>query len=169
MDRNLQDKLFKKYPMFFKHKNDLQQSLMGFGFECGNGWYPLISKLCHDIHKFFTTEYDTKDYQHMVPPYFNVQQVKEKFGSLRFYVSSAPTEVFDMIHEAEKKSYYICEECGKEGKKFYRDNLPWIRTLCDDCLDKHVLERWKHIRKAKEDYISDWQKEHNAPFVEMVI
>lgn len=169
MNKENTEKLYKKYPEFFKYKDDMKQSLMCFGFACNDGWFKLIDKLCHDIKKWFITEYDGQDYngkiyRHVIPSYFYIQQVKEKYGSLRFYISPAPEKVHDMIRVAELKSYYICEECGKEGKEFYRDKLPWIRTLCDECLNKHVLKIFKHIRKAKEDYISDWQKKNGAPY-----
>ena len=49
-----------------------------------------------------------------IPPQFQVQQVKEKFGGLRFYISAAPQEVHNMIHKAEAESYTICEHCGKK-------------------------------------------------------
>jgi len=177
MNKENTEYLFKRYPEFFKDRDDMQKSLMGFGFECGDGWFNLISKLCHDIEKYFLSEYDGMGYDgeiyhHEVPKHFNVQQVKEKFGGLRFYVSSAPEKVFDMIHKAESDSYFICEHCGDDIRKrvyndglyhsFYRDELGWILTLCDSCLCKHLKERKMVCNK---DYVSDWQREHNAPFV----
>lgn len=169
MNKELQETLFRKYPDFFKHKNNLKVSLMAFGFECKDGWYSLIDKLCHDIWKYFITEYEGKDwdgnvYHHEIPPFFYVVQVKEKYGSLRFYVTSAPEKVHTMIREAELKSYYICEQCGKEGKQFYRDKLGWIQTLCDTCLDKHIMKKSKKVRKKDEDYISEWQRDNGAPY-----
>lgn len=171
MNEELQNNIFDSYPELFKNRDDLQQSLMGFGFECSDGWYDLINTLCADIYHYFNTKYEgvgynDEKYFHEVPKHFSVQQVKEKFGSLRFYISSAPMEIFDMVRTAENKSYRICEECGKNGNGFYRDDMPWIRTLCDKCLDKHVVKMWNRIRKKHEDFISDWQKKHKAPFIE---
>lgn len=160
MNEENEKKLFSEYPEFFKHKEDLHQSLMAFGFECEDGWYDLLSNLCRDIKAYYLKA------EGNVNPDFYVTQVKEKYGSLRFYVSPAPDEVHNMIHIAEMKSYYICEDCGCEGKEFHRDDLPWIRTLCDDCLDRHIMKRYKRVPSAGENYISKWQKEHNAPFVE---
>lgn len=50
-------------------------------------------------------------------------------NSLRFYINSSSREIFDLIDDAEKKSYKICEACGKLGK--LRTKRPWIQTLCD--------------------------------------
>ena len=164
MKKELEDKIYNDFPDMFKHRDNMKASLMMFGIECNDGWFHLIYSLCRDINTFYSGK---------IPEHFYVQQVKEKFGSLRFYISSAPEEVFDMIHEAEAHSYAICEHCGKEHQpsdgeytSFYRDDLPWVLTLCDECLDKHIEKRYAKIRKAKKDYISDWQKEHKAPFVE---
>jgi len=171
MNKDLEANIFNSYPELFKHRDDMKQSLMCFGIEPDNGWYNLINDLCADIYHYYNTKYDGVDYDgnkyhHEVPPSFYVTQIKEKFGSLRFYIMAAPEDIHDMVHKAENKSYYICEVCGKEGKQFYRDDLPWVRTLCDECLDAHISDRYKRVRKAKEDFISNWQKKHKAPFVE---
>jgi len=158
MNKKNTERLFKKYPDLFKHRDDMMASLMCFGFECGDGWYDLINQLCGDISKWYNTN------RGGIPDDFYVVQVKEKFGSLRFYITAAPKEIHDMISVAEQKSYFICEKCGKEGKMFYRDELPWIMTLCDKCLDKHFEERFGRKRNKDEDFISDWQKENKAPF-----
>jgi len=178
MNRENTEKLFNDFPEFFDdRKKGLMVSLMGFGFECGDGWYDLIYNLCKDIKKWYMThesrhydeEYEKYETKKGIQPHFQVQQVKEKFGGLRFYISPAPQEIHDMIHIAEGRSYYICEMCGKscltstpeDYKSFYRDELAWIQTLCDECLYEKMGDN--------KDYISDWQKEHNAPFVEEVV
>ena len=60
-------------------------------------------------------------------------QVKEKFGTLHFYMTCATDEMWDIIHEAEQRSATICENCGKPGK-IRRDG--WWLTLCDECATK---------------------------------
>lgn len=68
-------------------------------------------------------------------------QVKEKFGGLRFYMTSANDEIRELVSEAEALSYKTCEECGEPGEE--RDTR-WIRTLCDHCHNN-----WEEIRKKK--------------------
>ncbi len=154
MKKELEDKIFNEFPDMFKDRGNLHASLMAFGFECSDGWFDLIYNLCKDINDF---------YKGKIPEHFSVVQVKEKFGSLRFYISAAPEEVHNMINAVEEKSYSICEQCSKPGR--YRDGLSWILTLCDKCLDEHIKTRYHRERKKDEDFISDWQKEHKAPFV----
>ena len=87
-----------------------------FGVECGDGWFDLINTLCEDIIR--------------VDPTAIATQVKEKFGTLRFYVSAAEDEVFDLIDKAEDASGKICEECGAPGKT---EGKMWLKTICKKC------------------------------------
>jgi hypothetical protein len=84
----------------------------------GRGWHPLIkqgwSKI-YDLH-----------------PDIEINQVKEKFGGLRFYVGFTTREVWDIIEEMEKESYKTCEECGTK-EKVTTEGDGWLRTLCPGC------------------------------------
>ena len=110
--------LFEKYPGLYQGRFDPpSKSSMCFGFECGDGWFDLIDRLSAEI-----TDID---------PDVRVMQVKEKFGGLRFYVDSAPDEVYELITDAEERSFSICERCGSPGKP--SDCSGWIKTLCPKC------------------------------------
>lgn len=70
----------------------------------------------------------------------HISQVKEKFGTLRFYATWEMKEELDgwyvpdieqCIHFCEMLSAYTCEWCGAAGK--LRDQRRWLLTLCDDC------------------------------------
>ncbi len=63
-----------------------------------------------------------------------VTQVKEKCGSLRFYVGSSNWLVDDLIEQAEQESLKTCQECGKPGEP--RSESGWITTLCDEHTDQ---------------------------------
>lgn len=61
-----------------------------------------------------------------------VVQVKEKFGTLRFYCGG--TEAIDKyVRLAERLSSVTCEDCGKLGKA---NDSGWIRTQCDECRNR---------------------------------
>jgi hypothetical protein len=62
------------------------------------------------------------------------QQVKEKFGSLRFYVSGGDSSTEGMIQMAETMSAVTCEQCGSPGTT---GGSGWIQTLCH----AHRLEK----------------------------
>jgi len=94
-------------------------------FECDDGWGPLI------------TELETK--LAALSPGYTVSQVKEKFGGLRYYASAGDvteetaTQFYDLIREAEAKSYEICERCGQPGRLSRRGGRGWYKTLCSAC------------------------------------
>lgn len=60
-----------------------------------------------------------------------VLQVKEKFGSLRFYTRRSTPEQRSMIYFAELMSGDTCDVCGAPGKA---GGKGWIKVRCD----KHV-------------------------------
>lgn len=60
--------------------------------------------------------------------WIRVQQIKEKFGGLRFYYDGGNDEISGMVRMAELWAGRTCEECGNKGE---RRSGGWIRTLCD--------------------------------------
>lgn len=62
-------------------------------------------------------------------PQVTVDQVKEKFGTLRFYYSGGDETVDGMVRMAETMSSLTCEVCGNKGKLGGRG---WYSTRCKD-------------------------------------
>lgn len=111
-----------------------------FWFECGDGWLTLIDTLCAcikneldfakrqlDLRREKGQEVPEEEYEVIA---LKVQQVKEKFGGLRFYVYGGNETTQGMIRLAESMSHKICECCGKPGKL---KSEGWWRTMCDPC------------------------------------
>lgn len=99
----------------------------GGSLAVGEGWYPLLWEL-HEI------------LEPLVPDLFRVEQVKEKFGGLRFYISydaecsgEVDQAMYRAIDWAEQRSYTICESCGRDGKL---RKGGWLKTLCDSCAER---------------------------------
>lgn len=104
-----------------------------FGIECGDGWKELIKPLFEWIENY------NKDHEDNP---IVIEQVKEKFGGLRFYVSYEPDELSEMIRKAEEDSYGICETCGSKIDVGHTSG--WIQTICRKCIQKQVNESgWK--------------------------
>lgn len=61
-----------------------------------------------------------------------IDQVKEKFGGLRFYYSGGDKEIAGMVRLAESLSYKICETCG--STQHVGQTRGWIYTICQSCL-----------------------------------
>jgi hypothetical protein len=96
---------------------------IAFGFECGDGWADLLVELSKKIQAHLKT------ISPVVAEEIVALQVKEKFGTLRFYVSAYDETIGSFIEEAETKSADICEQCGKPGS--LRGNR-WYYTACDE-------------------------------------
>ncbi len=69
-------------------------------------------------------------------PQVIVSQIKEKFGTLRFYYTGGDEFVDGLEHMADSMSAVICENCGCPGKKRVSKRQRWIRVLCD----RHAYE-----------------------------
>lgn len=132
MNIELEQKLFDKYPKIFSKKDEeSNDNLMYFGFEHNDGWYWLIDNLCNTIQNY--KNFDSRRSQVVAV------QVKEKFGTLRFYVETSNEFVEGIIKFAEDLSGTICEMCGttkKVGK-----TTGWIKTICDKCYRKHMIAK----------------------------
>jgi len=61
-------------------------------------------------------------------PQVVLEQVKEKFGTLRFYYRGGDDYISGLVSMAESMTNVTCEECGSVGE---RRHGGWIRTLCD--------------------------------------
>jgi hypothetical protein len=90
----------------------------GRWIRCGPGWYPILAELEGRLRE--------------IDPDYRVLQVKEKFGTLRFYWSGRSREAGDeAVRDAELASTHTCELCGARGK--LRVRRSWLRTVCDSC------------------------------------
>ena len=66
-------------------------------------------------------------------PQVTLDQVKEKFGTLRFYYSGGDDTIRGMVRMAESMSSVTCEECGKPGTS---TSGGWIKTVCAEHAEK---------------------------------
>jgi hypothetical protein len=133
MSPELDKILCEKYPKIFVDRNaGPMESLMGFGFETHDGWFDLLDVLCYNIQNHI----DWCNSGHLLNPeaydaipQVIATQVKEKYGTLRFYTSGGDSMTNGMIQMAEAMSARICEKCGKPGH--LRGEM-WVYTACDE-------------------------------------
>lgn len=169
MSPELDKKLCEKYPKIFtnRHKSEVP---MSFGFEIGDGWYELIDNLCFALEYTYTSsapisEEDGKRlgvkpikfkasdnpiyFYGIKSPQVVADQVKEKYGTLRFYYSLEFDEhtaelaekypeierinngyanfIRGIVHFAEIASSKICEISGEKGEMHIRNG--WFKVL----------------------------------------
>jgi hypothetical protein len=125
MKTELRKKLVKRFKFLRNKKVDNRTPYYMFGVECGDGWFKLLWKLCEDIEKNLRKGEE-----------FEVTQIKEKFAGLRFYHMGGNDKISELIDNAEEKSMFICEDCGKKGK--IKKHMGWLQTLCGKCYKEWV-------------------------------
>lgn len=131
---------FEKYDVFAKQMEERFPKMFANpygGFCCGEGWWPILEKLCSNIQSHI----DWKNKQAKVIPQVTVAQIKEKFGGLRFYYDGGDDHIKGMVRMAEAWADATCEDCGAPATK---QTSGWIKTVCD----KHFDER-EALRKER--------------------
>ncbi len=136
MNKTLDNYLCESYPrIFIERELPTSESCMGRGFECGNGWFPIINSLCNhiqghiDLHNRFAETWKEEKI-----PQFVATQVKEKFGALRIYHRGGDKYCEGMVDMAASWSWSTCEICGDGGKRLVgHTNSGWIASLCQRC------------------------------------
>ena len=132
MKEELQRKLYEKYPILSNLAFDKEMNntpLAWDGITCNDGWYNIINTLCNEITKHL----QLLNISNVTNDKFtcNVQQIKEKFGGLRFYIDSADDYIYELIDKAESTSEVVCELCG--SIKNIGKTKGWITTMCKSC------------------------------------
>ena len=157
----------KNDPKIYEKKIKPIWDLMVFGFDVDNGWYGILDKAFSAIQKHLIENPGME---------FKLEQVKEKYGTLRIYCYGGDEYIDGVVTKAEKESEHTCEICGKKGKLcstgfdikhkddgFYiKPNGGWYKMLCEDDAKKlgYIYkqrkisdeEAYKHLKKMKTTY-----------------
>ena len=170
MNKELQTKLAEAYPKIFRNVGgDPMVTCMAWGIECNDGWYDLIYCLCHSMQQHCdvaNTRYnlETEKYEFLEEgdtEYVQciAAQVKEKLGTLRFYVDGGDASTEAMIQMAEAMSGLLCELCGSPAKT-NRDS-GWMHTTCTACNKRIRLERQGWKSGNAEEFLTDSNPDNN--------
>ena len=99
---------------------------------CGNQELPGWAAIIKEIDEYLCT----------LDPNYTVEQVKEKFGTLRFYyrltaedITEDRMDIAQNVMALENQTATICQECGCDSKIQTRGH-GWVTTMCDDCWAK---------------------------------
>jgi hypothetical protein len=86
------------------------------------GWAPLVRQLIWDlVHMGWNR---------------HLNQIKEKFGGLRFYTGSLTELQGARIRKAEREAKQTCIQCGSKEDVTTKTVGGWIQTLCAECYKK---------------------------------
>lgn len=93
-----------------------------------DGWRKAFGiQMCEDIQK----ELDT--YSEKIRNDYCITQIKEKYGTLRWYTNWTTEGLETIIRKYEELSSKTCIDCGKPATKIGKG---WISPYCDSCASK---------------------------------
>lgn len=190
MTKDLEQYLQKKYPKILVDiYGDPKETCMAWGMSHGDGWFFLLdglmssiqfhvdqnhsrakkktfknflkiswTKVCDILHLPARWTYFAYEYEPI--PQVVADQIKEKFGGLRFYYHGGDEIIDGMVRLAEGMSYRICENCGVMNELVNRNNggMGWIRTTCPCCVEPHMKEL--HLKNRRTELVELWNKVH---------
>ena len=134
MKKELDELLCQKYPLIFANRHlPMNETAMCWGFDCGDGWFNILDQLCSSIQHHI----DWKNKKEPVVEQVVADQIKEKFGTLRFYYSGGDDYIAGLVTMAESMSGVTCEDCGKPGRS---RGFGWITTVCDEHAEERNIE-----------------------------
>lgn len=120
MNPDFDNQLCQKHPRIFVQRHGpMDDTAMCWGFDCGDGWFTLLDVLCRELQG--------QTDKHGAPQ-LEAVQVKEKFGALRFYVTTSNEVQQALVRMTEFLSMRTCEECGAPGQLSTNDG--WYATRC---------------------------------------
>jgi len=149
MTPELDQHIREKYPLIFSQRCEMS---------IGDGWFDIIDRLCANIQSHidnvadhrvrsiqWNEEVNNPDYdwadrsfikreERKVPELVEqviATQIKEKFGTLRFYYQGGDDYIRGLEAMADSMSAVICEECGSPGERRSTEKRRWMRVLCE--------------------------------------
>lgn len=138
--------LIKKYPFLLPHSRWTGEVPSDYDYsyteldDMPDGWRKAFGEqMCDEIEKELE--------KHNLQEKYRIAQIKEKYGTLRWYDFGATEKILkEIIPKYEKLSAHTCINCGKPATKV---TLGWISPYCDDCCPK----RGRSV--PVEDYFSE--------------
>jgi len=149
MRKELAEALTKDFPLTFTSERGGREPWSMFGFECGDGWEPSIRFAAEHLEPLIqkAKEEDPEGYE---AGYYRTSQLKEKFGTGRWYLSGGTDAMQDIVEKWEAATVSICETCGKPGEL---RGHGWLYTACFEhakVQDRDSLEIVEKASEAKE-------------------
>lgn len=157
MNKHLEKYFVKTYPkIFLEMYGPVNKTCMHWGITCGDGWFNLLDSLCYKIQSRIDRRADNLKNGYVIHGEFELipqvvaKQIKEKFGTLRFYYGGGDDTIEGYVEMAESLSAFICEECGMSDLSL-GNTTHWIRNLCPKCAKKFMSEKFRENEKFVQD------------------
>ncbi len=136
-ERERNKQLIEQYPFLMPYNIWTGKPLEDYNYEytwldeMPDGWRNAFGlQMCEEIKQALL-----KDGGEKLLNEYKIDQIKEKFGYLRWYDSWATPKVQDIISKYETLSARTCIGCGKPATKISRG---WICPWCDSCASEKL-------------------------------
>ena len=119
--------LMDRFPILFQDRNkSMDKTCMCWGIECPHGWYNILEQLC-TVLEFHNMEF-VKNYGIAIV----ADQVKEKFGTLRFYYT---------IREVDDKGVVLndCRVLPPDKDNQLRIAKDYLDLLAENYIDEATV------------------------------
>ena len=178
--------IMNKCSILYCMKNEsMQKTCMCWGFSCGNGWLSIIDEMScrlEALNLIYYPKYKVR---------IQMDQVKEKFGTLRAYfsvicedtertneqeaiITALNSQADEIVRWAENRCYDTCEDCGSQiGTEWSPrcTTVGWITYICDTCAVKRNSiyfkngEKWQgNTRIMTKDEVDAERRAREAKF-----
>lgn len=126
--------LYGRFPNLMRDLyGDMRETCLVWGVCCGRGWWPIIESCAEKLEALILQLPEEQR------PDCRAVQIKEKYGSLRVYMSCQNETMDAAIHEAAEECARICEHCGLPGT--LRCVQGWYSVQCQVCLLKGEIRQ----------------------------
>ena len=125
-DAKYGEDFMKRFPILFQERSkSMQETCMCWGIECPIGWYHILEQLC-TVLEYYNIEFTRNHGLAIV-----ADQVKEKFGTLRFY--------FTVRHV--DKDGVVVEMCAEDTRVADEENqrrilMDYLEMLADQVIEE---------------------------------
>jgi hypothetical protein len=125
MSPELDEFLCKRFPNLYADRHaDMRTTCMCWGFEVGDGWFLILLSLSEDLEKMILA-LPEEGRQHC-----KASQCKQKFGTLRCYLTASTKEMDERIRKAGEQTSKTCEDCGQPGT--LKTIRGWMSVTCEE-------------------------------------
>lgn len=181
MKEQVEQQLQADFPFMKQDKNQGEQNTYRrWGCECSSGWYALIHDMCQAIADRYAAEGIPVD---LVPLQVKEKFAALRFyysfeneaphimafdgldgSSIRFEPGSCTQDedqkklrhdIAQIVRTYEEKSKSVCESCGDSTTASVRKDLPWKKTYCNSCYQRHLnyLNGQQKLSNCKDNFL----------------
>ena len=131
IDMKTEEELYKKYSKIFPLMSDPYYSISS---GIPSAWLETVDWMCEAIQNHVDGHVTWRNGEKIKCPQVVCEQIKEKFGGLRFYYHGGDDQVAGMVYMAETILWNTCEYCGSHEE--IETTKGWITRVCKKCKEK---------------------------------